>query len=302
MIAQRTLKNSIRATGVGLHSGEKVFLGLRPAPVDTGIVFTRTDLQPALSLTAQLDAVASTTMATSLAQGDARIETIEHLMAALSGLGVDNAYVDVSAAEVPIMDGSAAPFVFLIESAGLAEQAAPKRFLKVLKKIRVETDDAWAEIEPFNGFRLDYTLSYNHPVFEKGAGRATVEFSGSAFIKEVARARTFGFLSDYEKLRSMDLARGGSLDNAIVVDSYRIVNEEGLRLRDEFAKHKILDAIGDLYLAGGPIIGAFAGFKSGHRMNNALLSKLMADASAFEWVTFEDAASAPESYQQVFVG
>ncbi len=302
MIAQRTLKNSIRATGVGLHSGEKVYLGLRPAPVDTGIVFTRTDLSPALSLQARLDAVASTTMATSLAQGDARIETIEHLMAALSGLGVDNAYVDVSAAEVPIMDGSAAPFVFLIESAGLAEQNKAKRFLRVLKHIRVETDDAWAEIAPFDGFRLDYTLSYNHPVFEKGAGRASVEFSGSSFIKEVARARTFGFLADYEKLRAMDLARGGSLDNAIVVDSYRIVNEEGLRLRDEFAKHKILDAIGDLYLAGGPIIGAFTGFKSGHRMNNGLLTKMLADSSAFEWVTFEDAASAPESYRAAFAG
>lgn len=285
-----------------MHSGEKVYLGLRPAPVDTGIVFTRTDLSPALSLTARLDAVASTTMATSLAEGDARIETIEHLMAALSGLGVDNAYVDVSAAEVPIMDGSAAPFVFLIESAGLAKQSAAKKFLKVTRKVRVETDDAWAEIEPFDGFRLDYTLSYNHPVFEKGAGRASVEFSGSAFIKEVARARTFGFLADYEKLRAMDLARGGSLDNAIVVDSYRIVNEEGLRLRDEFAKHKILDAIGDLYLAGGPIIGAFTGFKSGHRMNNALLSKLLADSSAYEWVTFEDEATAPESYRAAFAG
>jgi UDP-3-O-[3-hydroxymyristoyl] N-acetylglucosamine deacetylase len=295
-LLQRTLKNVIRATGVGLHTGEKVYLTLRPAPVDNGIVFVRTDLDRPISIRAHVDNVGDTTMATTLTDGRVSISTVEHLMSAFAGLGVDNAFVDVSAAELPIMDGSAAPFVFLLQSAGIEEQDALKKFVRIRKKVSYSQGDVSAEIAPYDGFRVDYTLLYDHPVFRKHTKRASVEFSTMAFVKEVSRARTFGFLADYEKLRAMNLARGGSLDNAVVVDDYRILNDEGLRLADEFAKHKILDAIGDLYLLGHSVIGAFAGYKSGHGPNNALLRKLLADAEAWEIVTFDDEAHAPIAF------
>ncbi|MCZ6640615.1 MAG: UDP-3-O-acyl-N-acetylglucosamine deacetylase, partial [Gammaproteobacteria bacterium] len=264
---QRTLKNVIRATGVGLHTGEKVYLTLRPAPVDTGIVFIRTDLDELVSLRAHAENVGDTTMATSLINGKVEISTVEHLMSAFSGLGIDNAYVDVSAPELPIMDGSAAPFVFLLQSAGTEEQPAPKKFVRIKKTVSYAQGDVTVELRPYDGFRIEYTLLYDHPVFRKHKKSACVEFSTMSFVKEVSRARTFGFLADYEKLRSMNLAKGGSLDNAVVVDDYRILNDEGLRLEDEFVKHKILDAIGDLYLLGHSMIGAFSGYKSGHGTN-----------------------------------
>ncbi len=299
-LLQRTLKNVIRATGVGLHTGEKVYLTLRPAPVDTGIVFVRSDLDEPVAIPARVESVGDTTMATTLVNGSVSISTIEHLMSAFAGLGVDNAFVDVSAPELPIMDGSAAPFVFLLQSAGIEEQEAPKKFLRVKKKVVFEEDGVSAELAPYDGFRLEYTLLYDHPVFRRHSKTATVEFSTMAFVKEVSRARTFGFLAEYEKLRSMNLARGGSLDNAVVVDDFRILNDEGLRVADEFAKHKILDAIGDLYLLGHSVIGAFRGFKSGHGPNNALLRTLLADPQAWEIVTFDDEARAPISFGRRF--
>jgi len=295
-LLQKTLKNVIRATGVGLHTGEKVYLTLRPAPVDNGIVFVRTDLDEPVAIAARAENVGDTTMATTLTDGQVTISTIEHLMAAFAGLGIDNAFVDVSAPELPIMDGSAAPFVFLLQSAGIEQQAAPKKFIRVRKKVSYSQGDVTAELSPYDGFKLEYTLLYDHPVFRRHSKTATVEFSTMAFVKEVSRARTFGFLADYEKLRAMNLARGGSLDNAVVVDDYRILNDDGLRLADEFAKHKILDAIGDLYLLGHSVIGAFSGFKSGHGPNNALLRELLADAAAWEVVTFDDEAQAPIAF------
>ena len=295
-LQQRTLNNSIRATGVGLHTGEKVYVTLKPAPVDTGIVFVRTDLDTPLELKAHALNVGATTMATSLSDGQHEISTVEHLMSAFAGLGIDNAYVEVSAPELPIMDGSAAPFVFLLQSAGIAEQAAPKKFVRILKTVRVEQGDVGAELAPFDGFQLNYTLKYDHPVFKRHEHTVCVDFSSTAYVKEVSRARTFGFLADYEKLRAMNLAKGGSLDNAVVVDDYRILNEEGLRLEDEFVKHKILDAIGDLYLLGHSLIGRFTGHKSGHGPNNALLRKLLDTSGAYDIVTFDDVAAAPIAY------
>ena len=297
-VNQRTLRNVIRATGIGLHTGEKVYITLRPAPVDTGIVFVRSDLDEPVAIRAHVKNVGDTTMATSLANGGVSISTVEHLLAAFSGLGVDNAYVDVSAAELPIMDGSAAPFVFLLQSAGIEEQSAPKRFIRIKKALSYHQGDISAEIKPYDGFRVEYTLVYDHPVFRKHAKTSAVEFSTMAFVKEVSRARTFGFLADYEKLRANDLARGGSLDNAVVVDDFRIINDEGLRQEDEFVKHKILDAIGDLYLLGHSVIGSFAGHKSGHGPNNALLRQVLEDPDAYEIVTFDDAADAPITYSQ----
>src|SRR6056297_2316158 len=261
-LLQRTLKNVIRATGVGLHTGEKVYLTLRPAPVDTGIVFVRTDLDEPVSIPAKVENVGDTTMATTLTDGRVAIATVEHLMSAFAGLGIDNAFVDVSAPELPIMDGSAAPFVFLLQSAGIEEQDAPKKFIRIKKTVSHQQGEASAKLVPYDGFRVQYTLVYDHPVFERHRKTASVEFSTMAFVKEVSRARTFGFLADYEKLRAMNLAQGGSLDNAVVVDEFRILNDEGLRLEDEFVKHKILDAIGDLYLLGYSVIGAFSGFRS----------------------------------------
>jgi UDP-3-O-[3-hydroxymyristoyl] N-acetylglucosamine deacetylase len=295
---QRTLKNVIRATGVGLHTGDKVFLTLRPAPVDTGIVFVRTDLEHPVAIPARAENVGDTTMATTLSRGNVNISTVEHLMSAFAGLGIDNAYVDVSAPELPIMDGSAAPFVFLLQSAGIEEQDALKKFLRITKTVSYSQGDIMAELKPYDGFRVEYTLQYDHPVFDHHKRKAAVEFSSMAFVKEVSRARTFGFLADYEKLRSMNLARGGSLDNAVVVDDYRILNNDGLRQEDEFVKHKILDAIGDLYLLGHSVIGAFSGYKSGHGPNNALLRKLLAEDSAFEIVTFDSDEAAPISFSR----
>jgi len=288
MIKQRTLKNAIRATGVGLHTGEKVYLTLRPAPVDTGIVFRRVDLDPPVAIPARAEHVGDTTLSTSLVRDGVRVATVEHLLSAFAGLGIDNAYVDLSASEVPIMDGSAGPFVFLIRSAGIVEQPAPKRFIRIKKPVRVEDGDKWAAFEPFEGFKVAFAIAFDHPVFRSGRQEAVVDFSTTSFVKEVSRARTFGFLRDIERLQAQRLALGGSLDNAVVVDDYRILNEDGLRYEDEFVKHKVLDAIGDLYLLGHSLIGAFYGYKSGHALNNRLLRALMADASAWEEVTFEE--------------
>jgi UDP-3-O-[3-hydroxymyristoyl] N-acetylglucosamine deacetylase len=299
MIHQRTLKNTIRATGIGVHTGEKVVVTLRAAPVDSGIVFTRVDLDPWVVIPALVGHVGDTTMATTLTKGGVRISTVEHLMAAFAGLGVDNACVEVDAAELPIMDGSAAPFVFLLQSAGIIEQDAPKKFIRIIEETVYTDGDIEVRLSPYDGFRVRYTLLYDHPVFHKHTKTAVVEFSGTTFVKEVSRARTFGFLADVEKLRAMDLARGGSLDNAVVVDDSRILNEEGLRLEDEFVKHKILDAIGDLYLLGHSVLGAFSGHKSGHASNNALLRRVLANPLAWEVVTFEtDRDAHPISFSQ----
>ena len=297
-IHQQTLKNSVRATGLALHTGKQVNLILGPGPVDSGIVFRRTDLNEEMSVHAHALNVGSTHMATSLSNGRDEISTIEHLMSALSGLGIDNATVEVNAAELPIMDGSAAPFVFLIQSAGILEQDAPKKFLRVLKTIKHEESDFSVELRPYEGFKLSYTLEYDHPVFAAHEHTATVDFSSMSFLKEVCRARTFGFLADIEKLQDMDLAKGGSLDNAIVVDDSKILNEDGLRVRDEFVKHKVLDAIGDLYLLGCSLIGSFHGHKSGHGPNNALLRKLLATPDAYEIVTFASDEEVPLAYRR----
>ncbi len=299
MIKQRTLKNVIRATGVGLHSGEKVYMTLRPAAVDTGIVFRRTDFARPVEIKAKAELVGDTSLCTALVQGDVQVKTIEHLLSALAGLGIDNAYVDLSTAEVPIMDGSAGPFVFLLQSAGIEEQNKAKQFIRIKKPIQVESGDKWARFEPFDGFKVGFTIDFNHPQFNKATSSAEIDFSTTSFVKEVSRARTFGFMKDIEYLRERNLALGGSMDNAIVLDDYRVLNEDGLRYDDEFVKHKILDAIGDLYLLGYSLIGAFYGYKSGHALNNQLLRALLADESAWEAVTFEDeeaSASAPISY------
>lgn len=299
MIKQRTLKNVIRATGVGLHSGEKVYLTLRPAQPDTGIIFRRIDLNEPVEILATAENVGPTTLSTTLEQDGVRISTVEHLLSAMAGLGIDNAYVDVSTGEVPIMDGSSGPFVFLIQSAGIAEQAAPKRFIRIKKSIVVEEDDKWARFDPFEGFKVGFSINFDHPVFKGMPCKAEIDFSTTSFVKEVSRARTFGFMNDIEYLRSQNLVLGGSIDNAIVVDEFRVLNEDGLRYEDEFVKHKILDAIGDLYLLGHSLIGAFSGYRSGHALNNKLLKALIADESAWEEVTFEDEGSAsPISYTQ----
>ena len=298
MIRQRTLKNVIRATGIGLHTGEKVYLTLRPAAVDTGIVFRRVDLDPPAEIPARAENVGDTTLSTSLMCNGARVATVEHLLSALAGLGIDNAYVDVSAPEVPIMDGSAGPFVFLVQSAGVEDQNAPKRFIRIKKRVQVEDGDKWARFDPFEGFKVSFALEFDHPVFKNRCQEAVVDFSTTSFVKEVSRARTFGFMRDVELMREKRLALGASLDNAVVVDDYRVLNEDGLRYDDEFVKHKVLDAIGDLYLLGRSLIGAFNGYKSGHALNNRLLRALMADESAWELVTFEDAAHAPILFMQ----
>lgn len=287
MIRQRTLENVIQAAGVGLHSGEKILLTLKPAPVDTGIVFIRTDLNKPLEIKASPHLVCDTTLCTSLKKGQAKVATIEHLMSALAGLGVDNALVEINGAEVPIMDGSAAPFVFLIQSAGIIEQEKAKRFIRIKETVRVEDGDKFVEFSPFHGFKISFTIAFEHPVFQGKPQNSVLDFAKASFVKEVCRARTFGFMSDYEKLREANLAKGGSLDNAVVVDDYRVLNEEGLRSNDEFVKHKVLDAIGDLYLLGCGLIGSFKGYKSGHELNNRLLHALLAKESAFEYVTFE---------------
>jgi len=298
MIRQRTLKNTIRATGVGLHTGEKVFLTLRAAAPNTGILFRRTDFPEPVDIRAHAENVGNTQLSTTLVNGEARVATVEHLLSAMAGLGIDNAYVDLSAPEVPIMDGSAGPFVFLIRSAGIQEQDAPKRFIRIKRSIKVEDGDKWARFEPFDGFKVGFTLEFDHPLFKPEDQSAEVDFSSTSFVKEVSRARTFGFMRDFEFLQEQKLALGASLDNAIAVDDYRILNEDGLRYRDEFVKHKILDAIGDLYLLGHNLIGAFSGFKSGHALNNMLLRKLLAERDAWEEVTFEEVSEAPISFDQ----
>jgi UDP-3-O-[3-hydroxymyristoyl] N-acetylglucosamine deacetylase len=296
MISQRTLKNVIRATGVGIHTGEKVFMTLRPAAVNTGIVFRRTDLEPAVEVPAFATHVGDTSMNTTLEQDGVRVSTVEHLMSAFAGLGIDNAYVDLSNAEVPIMDGSAGPFVFLIQSAGIEEQSAAKRFIRVLEPVEVRRDDKWARIDPYDGFRVSFKIDFNHPVFRSHQSFASVDFSTTSYLKEIARARTFGFMRDIEMLRERNLVLGGSMDNAVVLDDYRVLNQDGLRYEDEFVKHKVLDAIGDLYLLGHGLIGAFSGYKSGHELNNLLLRELLAQPSAWEEVTFDDSEAMPVSY------
>jgi len=298
VVKQRTLKNSIRAAGVGLHTGQKVFMNLRPAAPDTGIVFRRVDLDEPVEIPAKAHLVGDTTLGTSLVKGDVRIATVEHLLSALAGLGIDNAYIDLSASEVPIMDGSARPFLFLIQSSGIEEQNAPKRFVRIKRPVVVEEDDKWARFDPFEGFKVSFVIDFDHPAFRGRSREASVDFSTTSFVKEISRARTFGFMRDYERLREMNLVLGGSLNNAVVVDDYRILNEDGLRYEDEFVKHKVLDAIGDLYLLGHSLIGAFSGHKSGHALNNTLLRTLMADRDAWELVTFSDDERAPISYMQ----
>lgn len=296
MVKQRTLKNAIKATGVGLHTGEKVYMSLRPAPVDAGITFCRTDLEGLPTIKADTLLVGDTRLSTTLVDGDLRIGTIEHLMSALSGLGIDNAYIDLSAPEVPIMDGSAAPFVFLIQSAGIEEQNAPKRFVRIRKTVEVRDGDKFARFEPFDGFKVKFGIEFDHPVFTADTQDAELDFSATSFVKEVARARTFGFMRDIEMLRERQLALGGSMENAIVLDDYRVLNDDGLRYEDEFVKHKMLDAIGDLYLIGRNILGSYHGFKSGHELNNRLLRALLAEVDAWEEVTFDETQGSPISF------
>jgi UDP-3-O-[3-hydroxymyristoyl] N-acetylglucosamine deacetylase len=288
MIRQRTLKNAIRATGVGLHTGEKIYLTLRPAPANTGIVFCRVDLDPPVQIKASLENVGETRLSTTLVKAGVRISTVEHLLSAMAGLGIDNAYVDLSAPEVPIMDGSAGPFVFLIQSAGIEEQKASKRFIRIKRAVEVRDGDKTARFEPFDGFKVGFTIEFDHPVFKSNTQHSEIDFSATSFVKEVSRARTFGFIAEIEQLHERELALGGSIDNAVVLDDYRVLNEDGLRYRDEFVKHKILDVIGDLYLLGSGMIGAFSGYKSGHELNNKLLRTLMDDVTAWERVTFDD--------------
>ena len=297
MIKQRTLKNIIRATGVGLHTGDKVYMTLRPAAPNTGIVFRRTDLSPPVDFRARQDNVGDTRLSTTLVNGDARVSTVEHLLSAMAGLGIDNAYVDLSAPEVPIMDGSAGPFVFLLQSAGIEEQPVAKRFIRIKKPVKVQEGDKWASFEPFEGFKVGFSIEFNHPIINKRTSRAEIDFSTTSFVKEVSRARTFGFMRDIEMLREHNLALGGSMDNAVVLDDYRVLNEDGLRYEDEFVKHKILDAIGDLYLLGHSLVGAYHAHKSGHELNNKLLRTLIAQPDAWEEVVYEDdPATAPISY------
>ena len=298
MIRQRTLKNVIRATGIGLHTGEKVYLTVRPAPVDTGIIFRRVDLDPVVEIPAAAENVGETTLSSTLVKGDVKVGTVEHFLSAMAGLGIDNAYVELSAPEVPIMDGSAGPFVFLLQSAGIQEQEALKKFIRIKKPVKVEEGDKSATFLPFEGFKVSFEIEFDHPVFRGRTQTASIDFSSTSFVKEVARARTFGFMRDIEYLRSQNLALGGSVNNAIVVDEFRILNEDGLRYEDEFVKHKMLDAIGDLYLLGFSLIGEFVGHKSGHALNNQLLRRLMAEPEAWEIVTFADAATAPISYMK----
>jgi UDP-3-O-[3-hydroxymyristoyl] N-acetylglucosamine deacetylase len=298
MIKQRTLKNTIRATGVGLHTGDKVYLTLRPAEPNTGIRFRRVDLEQPVTIQAAPGNVGETVLSTTLVDGEVKISTVEHLLSALAGLGIDNAIIDVSAAEVPIMDGSAGPFVFLLQSAGVEEQDCPKQYIRIKHAVRVEEGDKWAAFEPFDGFKVTFTIDFEHPAFDKHVKTATMDFSSTTFVKEVSRARTFGFMKDIEMLRRNNLALGGSLDNAIVVDDSKILNEDGLRYSDEFVKHKILDAIGDLYLLGHSLIGQFTGYKSGHGLNNKLLRTLLDNKDAWEKITFENEGQAPISFMR----
>lgn len=292
MIRQRTLKNTIRATGVGLHTGKKVYLTLKPAPVDCGIVFRRVDLDEPVEIQARANNVGDTRLSSTLVKGDVRVSTVEHLLSALAGLGIDNIYIELSASEVPIMDGSAGPFVFLLQSAGIAEQDAAKKFIRITQSVQVEEGDKWARFDPYHGFKVNFKIDFKHPVFQT-CQEASIDFSSTSFVKEISRARTFGFMREIELLRQNQLALGGSMDNAIVVDDYRVLNEDGLRYEDEFVKHKMLDAIGDLYLLGHSLVGAFTGYKSGHALNNKLLLALLENESSWETVTFDDKKDSP---------
>ncbi|MEH0665307.1 UDP-3-O-acyl-N-acetylglucosamine deacetylase [Vibrio scophthalmi] len=299
MIRQRTLKEIVKTTGVGLHSGRKVTLTLRPAAANTGIIYRRTDLEPAVDFPANPDSVRDTKLCTALVNdAGVRISTVEHLNAALAGMGIDNVIVEVDAPEIPIMDGSASPFVFLLQQAGIEEQNVAKRFIRIKKPIRFEEEDKWAEFVPFNGFRMDFEIEFNHPAIDADEQHLVFDFSTNGFVKEISRARTFGFMRDIEYLQSQNLVLGGSFDNAIVLDEYRILNEEGLRFDNEFVTHKVLDAIGDLYMCGHPIIGEFRAYKSGHGLNNQLLRAVLADQEAWEWVTFEEEAPAPMAFAE----
>jgi UDP-3-O-[3-hydroxymyristoyl] N-acetylglucosamine deacetylase len=296
MIRQRTLKTTVRATGVGLHTGHKVAMVLRPAPIDSGITFCRSDLPGHPAIPARALNVTNTTMATVIEQDGVRVSTVEHLMAAFYGLGIDNAFVDVSAEEVPIMDGSAGTFVFLIQSAGIDEQPAAKKYVRVLKTVELEQGDKKVRLEPFNGFKVGFSIEFSHPVFDAQRSHVEVDFGEVSFVREVSRARTFGFTQEVEMMRSRGLGRGGSLDNAIVVDDFRVLNADGLRMDDEFVKHKALDAVGDLYLLGHPLIGAFYGHKSGHALNNLLVRKLLAETGSWEEVTFDRIETLPRAF------
>ena len=296
---QRTLKSSVRTTGIGLHGGGKVYMNLRPAPANSGITFRRVDLDEPLSIPAHALNVTRTTLGTTLENRGARVSTVEHLMAALAGLGVDNAFVDLTAGEVPIMDGSSAPFVFLLQSAGIEEQNAAKRFIRIRKPVEVREDDKWVRLAPHNGYRLNVEIDFDHPVLRRRRQHASLDFSTASFLKEISRARTFGFLSQIESLRERNLTLGGSMDSAVVMDDYRVLNEDGLRFQDEFVRHKILDAVGDLYLVGGCFIGEFSGYKSGHLLNNRLVRALLERRDAWEEVEFSDPRRSPVSYRRV---
>jgi len=293
MLRQRTLKSLIRASGVGLHTGQKVRMTLRPAPADTGIVFRRVDLASPVDIPARAELVGEARLASTLVQGEVKIHTVEHLMSAFGGLGVDNAFVDLDAPELPIMDGSASPFVLLIQQAGIEQQAAPKRFLRVMRRVEVSEGDKWARLEPYEGYRLSFSIDFRHPVIERSTQSVVVDFAETSYLKEIARARTFGFMHEVENLRESGLALGGGLENAVVLDEYRVLNAEGLRFADEFIRHKLLDAVGDLYLLGKPLLGAFTAHKSGHALNNRLLRAALAEAGALETVTFDRAEDAP---------
>lgn len=296
MIKQRTLKNVVRATGVGVHTGEKVYLTLTPAPANTGIIFRRTDIKPIVEIPASVQYIGDTSLSTCLTKADVRVATVEHLLSALAGVGIDNVYIDITSPELPIMDGSAGPFVFLIQSAGIEEQNVPKEFIRIKRKIKIKEGDKTAMIEPYDGFRVIFGIDFDHPLFNEDNQNVTLDFSSTSYVKEVSRARTFGFLSDYEYIRKNNLALGASLDNAIVLDEFKILNQDGLRYSNEFVKHKILDVIGDLYLLGHSLIGSFTGYKSGHTLNSHLLNQLLSEEDAWEIITYDDPEKLPFSF------